>query len=392
MDPVQALERNRHLQRLVYLDPVTPVAKQSKKVPKDEQDVDLFDSLLETRNLKKNKLVQVTTSSVGFSTCKNANSRSFAESRKQGEDVVIPIALSSHSVEQSLLKVFLKDKVVCSYQNLHNYLENQKTVDSQWSDDFVLFGCIWDKTSVREGKHGFKFAVCKLCDMQGNSASLLTMLLTRQACDSFWKENPGTVLMIISPKVLKPRSHGDGCAIQVDKANQIWILGKAEHYGFCPAVRKDGTVCGVCIDTRFGTRCAYHENLNIRSKTSTKRPELNSVPTASAIHPRKHMKPARYQNLSKGAFNVSLGNKKACVLLNNLEGSRDSHPGQAQVKKVLQSSAIQQGRHSHGMRYLNNLKEKTSFQGNVASCVEEALPEKVEQHEEQSIELTDDEE
>jgi len=31
--------------------------------------------------------------------------------------------------------------------------------------------------------------------------------------------------------VLKPRSHGDGCAIQVDKANQIWILGKAEHYG-----------------------------------------------------------------------------------------------------------------------------------------------------------------
>jgi hypothetical protein len=48
--------------------------------------------------------------------------------------------------------------------------------------------------------------------------------------------------------------------------------------------------------------------------------------------------------------------------------------------------------HSHGMRYLNNLKEKTSFQGNVASYVEEALPEKVEQHEEPSIELTDDEE
>lgn len=44
----------------------------------------------------------------------------------------------------------------------------------------------------------FRFAVCKLCDMQGNSASLLTMVLTRQACDSFWKENPGTVLMVIN--------------------------------------------------------------------------------------------------------------------------------------------------------------------------------------------------
>lgn len=51
-------------------------------------------------------------------------------------------------------------------------------------------------------------------------------------------------------------------------------------------------ICISNILNFLGKRCEYHDKLNIQSKTLTKRPELNSVPVASAVRPKKYMKPA----------------------------------------------------------------------------------------------------
>ncbi|GJQ12918.1 hypothetical protein GpartN1_g4709.t1 [Galdieria partita] len=393
MDCDESIKRNRHLRRLTCItDPVKTVGKQSKKVPKEKQDYDFIDRLSETDKVDKNKLFQEKSTNVHSSIPENARNCDVKDSTAQGEESVVPIALSSHLVEKSLLTIFLKEKTMCSYHSLRNSLAKQETDVSHGTNDFVLFGCIWQKVSVREGKHGSKFAVCKLCDMQGRYSSLLTLILTKQACDTFWKESPGTVLMIISPKVLKPRSHGDGCAIQVDKTKQIWILGKAEYCGFCSAVRKDGTTCGVCVDTRFGNRCGYHENLNIQSKTATKRPELNSVPFASAIHPNKYMRSVTFQNISKGAFNVSFGNNKnQSILINNMECSKNVNSNRAEYSSVFQSSEFHNGRHSHGMRYVNKLKTRRMIPCQDSVVVGPGFNGS-DQNLENSIELTDDEE
>ncbi|GJD11047.1 DNA replication licensing factor mcm10 [Galdieria sulphuraria] len=387
MEPKETTQRNRHLRRLIYMEPLKPVGKQSKKVSEEKQDYDFLDYLSETDKMNKtNNLYQAVSKNNRLSIPESTQIGDVEDLRKQEEEVVVPISLSSQVVEKSLLTIFLKNKIICSYHSLRTNLARQEADVSQGAEDFVLFGCIWEKVSVREGKHG-----SKLCDMQGRYSNLLTMILTRQACDTFWKELPGTVLMIISPRILKPRSHGDGCAIQVEKTKQIWVLGKAEYYGFCSAVRKDGAICGACIDTRFGNRCGYHESLNIKSKTSTKRPELNSVPVGSALHPRKYMRPVRCQNISKGAFNVSFGSKNDSILLNNMERSKNVNFSQTECSAVFQSSAFHNGRHSHGMRYLNNMKTKRMIPSQnkvVVGSVSTRLAQNVEQ----SIELTDDEE
>ncbi|KAG0145367.1 hypothetical protein CROQUDRAFT_45939 [Cronartium quercuum f. sp. fusiforme G11] len=78
------------------------------------------------------------------------------------------------------------------------------------------------------------------------------------AYEKFWKEQPGTLLAILNPKVLKSRplpNRGTGTldvlSITPEKAASVMVIGRARDLGNCTAKRLDtGQVCGSWCDLR----------------------------------------------------------------------------------------------------------------------------------------------
>jgi minichromosome maintenance protein 10 len=98
------------------------------------------------------------------------------------------------------------------------------------------------------------------------------------AYERFWKENDGAVVAILNPKVLKPRPqpgkpHNNVLTITPDSAESILVIGKSMDLGTCPAVRRDGTVCGSSFDKRTHEACDFHVAAALK-KTKSGRSEL----------------------------------------------------------------------------------------------------------------------
>lgn len=78
------------------------------------------------------------------------------------------------------------------------------------------------------------------------------------AYEKFWKEQPGTLMAILNPKVLKSRSYGTSgnsssiLSITPETADSVIVIGRAKDLGNCTARRLDtGKECGNWCDMRY---------------------------------------------------------------------------------------------------------------------------------------------
>ncbi|KAH9808700.1 hypothetical protein DFH28DRAFT_609295 [Melampsora americana] len=91
------------------------------------------------------------------------------------------------------------------------------------------------------------------------------------AYERFWKENPGTLIAILNPKVMKSRpigknssnSHSNVLTITPEKSDSLIIIGKSKDLGNCTAKRLDtGKSCGNWCDLRVSADPDHHEDVS----------------------------------------------------------------------------------------------------------------------------------
>nr|POF03788.1 dna replication licensing factor mcm10 [Quercus suber] len=119
-----------------------------------------------------------------------------------------------------------------------------------------------------------KFMVLKLCDLKWE----VDCFLFGTAFDQFWKLTPGTLLAILNPSILPPKTnqHSGRFSLKLGSSDDcVMEIGLARDLGYCVSVKKDGQQCKAWIDKRSTEVCDFHITLLV-DRQRRQRMEVNS--------------------------------------------------------------------------------------------------------------------
>lgn len=165
--------------------------------------------------------------------------------------------------------------------------------------DYVVFAIIASKSSPYETKTKppvnssgpdpadeinprNKFMVLTLTDLKWE----LDLFLFDTAFTQFWKLTPGTLIAILNPSIMPPKTkqHSGRFSLKLSSSDDgIIEIGAARDLAFCKSIKKDGRECGGWINARKTQFCDFHVELALE-KTRKHRMETNSMyrpPTAA---------------------------------------------------------------------------------------------------------------
>lgn len=158
--------------------------------------------------------------------------------------------------------------------------------------DFVVFAIIASKSTpydIRPKNHvastapdeeeelsgRTKFMVLKLTDLKWE----LDLFLFDTAFDRFWKMTPGTLIAILNPSIMPPKTNQHSGRFSLKLASSedsVLELGTARDLGFCESIKKDGHQCNAWVNTRKTKFCDYHVELSV-TKARVGRMEVNGM-------------------------------------------------------------------------------------------------------------------
>ncbi|WPH02927.1 DNA replication licensing factor mcm10 [Acrodontium crateriforme] len=158
--------------------------------------------------------------------------------------------------------------------------------------DFVVFAILASKSSPydQKAKHltsdsnkpqedanapRNKFMVLKLCDLEWE----VDCFLFGTAFDQFWKLTPGTLLAILNPAIMPPKTnqHSGRFTLKLGSSeDSVMEIGVARDLGYCVSMKKDGQLCGTWVDKRKTEICEFHLNLLVE-KQRKGRMEVNTM-------------------------------------------------------------------------------------------------------------------
>lgn len=159
-------------------------------------------------------------------------------------------------------------------------------------NDFVVFGILASKSTPYNQKPQHrttdedkpqedaekprnKFMVLKLCDLKWE----VDCFLFGTAFDQFWKLTPGTLLAILNPNIMPPKTNqhsGKFCLKLGSSEDCVMEVGTARDLGYCVSVKKNGEQCGTWVDKRKTEVCEFHVNLLVE-KSRASRMEVNTM-------------------------------------------------------------------------------------------------------------------
>lgn len=120
-----------------------------------------------------------------------------------------------------------------------------------------------------------KFMVMKLTDLKWE----IDLFLFDTAFDRFWKLTPGTLVAILNPAIMPPKTNQHSGRFSLKLASSedgVLELGTARDLGFCESIKKDGHQCSAWVNTRKTKFCDYHVELSV-SKARAGRMEVNGM-------------------------------------------------------------------------------------------------------------------
>lgn len=148
-----------------------------------------------------------------------------------------------------------------------------KTVSTD--QDWVVAGCVVQKSAVRTSQNGYQYMIWTLSDLQ-NDLRTVSMFLFRMAYKQLWKTVVGQVVGVLNPSVM---DHKDGsrheATLSIDNHQRVMLLGQAKDFGYCKSKKKDGENCTAFVNTNRCTYCIYHvkqeyQKCSIRSELQSK--------------------------------------------------------------------------------------------------------------------------
>lgn len=202
------------------------------------------------------------------------------------------IHLSKRHIAHSDVARAMEGKEIYDLPRLLKEVKSPHYDPPDCEEDFVVFAVLASKTSPYDQKQKRKtsdmdkpqedaeaprnkFMVLKLTDLKYE----VDCFLFGTAFDQFWKLTPGTLLAILNPSILPPKTnqHSGRFSLKLGSSEDcVMELGIARDLGYCSSVKKDGQQCGEWIDKRTTDICEFHLNLFIE-KQRKGRMEVNTM-------------------------------------------------------------------------------------------------------------------
>jgi len=168
------------------------------------------------------------------------------------------------------------------------------TDENNESSDIVIFAILASKSSPYNTKTRHrtsdesapqedataprnKFMVLHLTDLKWE----VDCFLFGSAFDQFWKLTPGTLLAILNPGILPPKSGQQDTgkfALKLGSCEDcVMEIGVARDLAWCDAKRADGKQCEAWVDKRKTGVCAFHLELGVQREGRRGRMEVNGM-------------------------------------------------------------------------------------------------------------------
>lgn len=198
------------------------------------------------------------------------------------------VHLKSRTMQHNVVTRTLDGKTVLTIPQLLKTVKAPEYDPPDMENDYVVMGVICSKSTplntknnAREQTKGNeernqqgKFMVIKLTDLKWE----LDLFLFDTGFSQFWKLPLGTLIAVLNPDIMPPRTRDTGkFSLKLTSSDDtILELGTARDLDFCHAVKKDGKECGSWIDSRKTEYCEWHLQNEI-NKTKRARGEVNSM-------------------------------------------------------------------------------------------------------------------
>ncbi|KAK5128209.1 hypothetical protein LTR85_002876 [Meristemomyces frigidus] len=207
-------------------------------------------------------------------------------------DPISEIHLSKPYIPHSVVAREIEGKEIYDLPRLLKEVKSPHYDPPDCEEDFVVFAVLASKTSPYDQKQKHKtsdmdkpqedseaprnkFMVLKLTDLKYE----VDCFLFGTAFDQFWKLTPGTLLAILNPSILPPKTnqHSGRFSLKLGSSEDcVMELGIARDLGYCNSVKKDGQQCGEWVDKRSTDICEFHLNLFVE-KQRKGRMEVNTM-------------------------------------------------------------------------------------------------------------------
>ncbi|KAK4542551.1 hypothetical protein LTR36_006599 [Oleoguttula mirabilis] len=237
-------------------------------------------------------------------------------------DPISEIHLTKRHIPHSVVAREMEGKELYDLPRLLKEVKSPHYDPPDCEEDFVVFAVLASKTSPYDQKPKHKtsdmdkpqedaeaprnkFMVLKLTDLKYE----VDCFLFGTAFDQFWKLTPGTLLAILNPAILPPKTnqHSGRFSLKLGSSEDcVMELGIARDLGYCSSVKKDGQQCGEWIDKRAADICDFHLNLFVE-KQRKGRMEVNTMWRGTGGDPKFRIKS---QSREAGGFDKDIKRQK----------------------------------------------------------------------------------
>ncbi|KAG0230027.1 hypothetical protein BGW42_001190 [Actinomortierella wolfii] len=133
--------------------------------------------------------------------------------------------------------------------------------------EWVVAGVVSAKSKPRTTAKKVRYFHFQLSDLRNHEVNVF---LFRDVMDHHYSQlRVGQVVALLSPKLLSQTDRLGTIGVEVEKADNLIVIGTASDIGFCEAVKLNGSDCGKALDRRSGHYCTFHVQLaanKLRSK------------------------------------------------------------------------------------------------------------------------------
>ncbi|XP_008296168.1 protein MCM10 homolog [Stegastes partitus] len=248
----------------------------------------------------------------------------------------------------------MADRRLIRLSQVPERLTREKLEDSDW----VTFAVLVNKATPQSSSSGKTFSIWKLNDLH-NLDVFVSLLLFGEVHKEHWKTEPGTVIGLLNPNPMKQKDGYDGVSLTVDHPQKVLLMGEAQDYGTCKAMKKNGDPCSQIVNMYECQYCQYHVKAQYK-KMSSHRAELQSSFSGKAPNKVKAKGGGLRERLCQDGFYYGGVSSAACA--SSLTASKPNKPVQRTLDKLFVKGSA---------RLVEQAKSLALQSGEVSGCSNE---------------------
>ncbi|XP_062339030.1 protein MCM10 homolog isoform X2 [Osmerus eperlanus] len=220
----------------------------------------------------------------------------------------------------------MADRRLIRLSQLPERVGREKLEESDW----VTFAVLVNKATPQSNSSGKTFSIWKLTDLH-NLEVFVSLFLFGDVHKEHWKTEPGTVIGILNPNLMKPKEGYDGVSLSIDHPQKVMLLGEAQDYGTCQAMKKNGDPCSQIVNMYECQYCQYHVKAQYK-KMSSQRAELQSSYSGKVLGKVKGRGNSLKERLCQTGFHYGGVSSAACAA--SLSASHPKKPTQTTLSSL----------------------------------------------------------